>query len=52
MRLPLVGENGKRNYGTLYLEKDIARDPLAPFTLRRIEHLRRSLVSALKRLDK
>jgi UDP-GlcNAc:undecaprenyl-phosphate GlcNAc-1-phosphate transferase len=51
MRLPLVEGKGKRNYGTLYLEKDIVRDPLAPFTLRRIEHLRRSLVAALKRLE-
>jgi len=47
--LPLV--NGRKNYGTLYLEKDVVRDPLKPFTLRRVEHLRRSLVAALKRLD-
>ena len=40
-----------KNYGTLYLEKDVVRDPLKPFTLRRVEHLRRSLVAALKRLD-
>jgi UDP-GlcNAc:undecaprenyl-phosphate GlcNAc-1-phosphate transferase len=52
MHLPLVEVKGKRNYGTLYLEKDIHRDPLSPFTLRRIEQLRRSLVAALKRLEK
>ena len=49
IHLPLV--NGTKNYGTLYLEKDVVRDPLKPFTLRRVEHLRRSLVAALKRLD-
>jgi hypothetical protein len=43
IHLPLV--NGTKNYGTLYLEKDVVRDPLKPFTLRR------SLVAALKRLD-
>jgi UDP-GlcNAc:undecaprenyl-phosphate GlcNAc-1-phosphate transferase len=49
IHLPLV--NGTKNYGTLYLEKDVVRDPLKLFTLRRVEHLRRSLVAALKRLD-
>jgi len=49
--LPLIDGNGSKNYGTLYLEKDIAREPLAPFTLRRVEHLRRSLTAALKRLE-
>ena len=49
IQLPLV--NGSKNYGTLYLEKDVVHDPLKPFTLRRVENLRRSLVAALKRLD-
>ena len=50
IHLPLV--NGTKNYGTLYLEKDVVSDPLKPFILRRVEHLRRSLVAALKRLGK
>lgn len=49
IHLPLA--NGTKNYGTLYLEKDVVRDPLKSFTLRRVEHLRRSLAAALERLD-
>ena len=49
IHLPLV--NGSKNYYTLYLEKDVVRDSLKPFTLRRVEHLRSSLVATLKRLD-
>lgn len=52
LSLPLVNGDGKKNYGTLYLEKDIVRNPLAPYTLRRMEHLRRSLTAALKRMEK
>jgi len=50
--LPLVNGEGRKNYGTLYLEKDVTSDPLAPYTLRRMEHLRRTLTAALKRLEK
>ncbi len=50
IHLPLV--NGTKNYGNLYLETNVMRYPLTPFTLRRVEHIRRSLVAALKRLDK
>ena len=50
--LPLVNGDGRKCYGILYLEKDVVNDPLAPFTLRRLEHLRRSLTAALKRLEK
>lgn len=50
IQLPLV--NGAESYGALHLEKDVRRDPLTPFTLRRIEHLRRTLVTTLKRLEK
>ncbi len=51
LSMPLVNGDGRKSYGILYLEKDVARDPLAPFTLRRMEHLRRSLTTALKRLE-
>jgi len=51
LSLPLANGDGKKTYGILYLEKDVVRDPLAPFTLRRVEHLRRSLTATLKRLD-
>ena len=45
--LPLDA-NGSR----LLLMKDLARDPLEYYTLQRLEHLRRSLVSNLARLNK
>ena len=45
--LPL-DSNGAR----LLLMKDLARDPLNYYTLRRLEHLRRTLLSNLARLQK
>lgn len=44
--LPLVTEH--KSYGCLRLRKDLMHDPISHYTLRRIEHLRRSAVRKLK----
>ena len=44
--LPLV--NDKQSYGTLHLYKDLMHDPISHYTIRRIEHLRRTIVRKLK----
>ena len=41
-----------KNYGTLLLLKDLERSAMDNFTLKRIESLRRSMISAFERLDK
>jgi UDP-GlcNAc:undecaprenyl-phosphate GlcNAc-1-phosphate transferase len=45
INLPLVDEH--KSYGSLYLVKDIIIDPISHYTLRRVEHLRRSVVQKL-----
>ncbi|MFC1859661.1 MraY family glycosyltransferase [Thermodesulfobacteriota bacterium] len=51
MELPLIdGEN--RNFGTLWIVKDLRRDAISHYTLRRVEHLRRSLIGAMEKLSK
>ncbi len=47
--LPLVDD--KNSYGMLHLRKDLIRDPISHYTLRRIEHLRRTVVSRLRKLE-
>lgn len=47
--LPLVDE--KNSYGALHLKKDLMRTPISHYTLRRIEHLRRTVVSRLKKFE-
>ncbi len=47
--LPLVDE--KYSYGTLHLKKDLMRNPINHYTLRRIEHLRRTVVGKLKQFE-
>ena len=55
MELPLVAMSPFRNFGSFWLVKDLAQDPISHYTLRRVEHLRRSvvekLVSYAERLD-
>jgi len=43
--LPLIAS--EKSYGMLYLKKDLRRDSLSHYTLKRIEHLRRSIVRKL-----
>jgi len=50
IEFPLFTRNGGRELGLLILIKDIRRNPLDYYTFRRLEHLRRSLTSALTRL--
>lgn len=49
MELPLVDQS--KSFGTLSLKKDLIVDPISHYTLRRIEHLRRSVVSKLIALE-
>lgn len=48
--LPLVID--KQTYGALHLYKDIMAGPISHYTLRRIEHLRRSIVRKLEAFQK
>ena len=41
-----------KNYGTLLLLKDLERSDMDNFTLKRIESLRRSMISAFERWEK
>jgi UDP-GlcNAc:undecaprenyl-phosphate GlcNAc-1-phosphate transferase len=43
--LPLLDE--RKSYGTLHLKKNLLLDPVNHYTLRRIEHLRRTVVRKL-----
>ena len=49
VELPLT--DTKKRYGTLHLKKDVVLDPINYYTLRRIEHLRRSIVRKLRVLE-
>ncbi len=51
LSLDLPLSDAVRSYGTLHLRKDLVFDPVSPYTLRRIEHLRRSVVGKLRLLD-
>lgn len=46
LEMPLI-DPAQKNIGALYLVKDVRRDPISHYTLRRVEHLRRSLVNVL-----
>jgi UDP-GlcNAc:undecaprenyl-phosphate GlcNAc-1-phosphate transferase len=50
LELPLLG-NGNENFGTLYLIKDLKRDAISNYTLRRVELLRRSVIGTLEKLN-
>jgi UDP-GlcNAc:undecaprenyl-phosphate GlcNAc-1-phosphate transferase len=51
LELPLVNGNSERAIGTLSLVKDLKRDQITPYTLRRVEHLRRTIVRVLGKLE-
>ncbi|MBW2115859.1 MAG: hypothetical protein JRH04_13750 [Deltaproteobacteria bacterium] len=48
LELPLLAEENK-TYGTLWLIKDLKRDSISHYTLRRVEHLRRTLITTLQK---
>jgi len=50
LELPLLKEDGVF-LGTLWLVKDLKREPVTHYTLRRIEYLRRTLISTLTKLQ-
>ncbi|MFC1488279.1 MraY family glycosyltransferase [Thermodesulfobacteriota bacterium] len=51
LELPLM-DNGNKNLGTFWLIKDLRRDSISHYTLRRVEHLRRTVMGALAKLMK
>jgi UDP-GlcNAc:undecaprenyl-phosphate GlcNAc-1-phosphate transferase len=50
MELPLVTDKQNHPYGKLILFKDLRREPLSHYTLRRMEHLRRNITGVLARI--
>ncbi len=52
MELPLRTSNGCPSYGSLWLIKDLKRDPISHYTLRRVEHLRRTTINTLRCIEK
>jgi UDP-GlcNAc:undecaprenyl-phosphate/decaprenyl-phosphate GlcNAc-1-phosphate transferase len=49
MELPLIGEQGQ-SFGSIWLVKDLCRNAINQNTLRRVEHLRRTVLGALQEL--
>lgn len=49
LELPLTSSD-KGSYGTIWLVKDLKRDPLTHYTLRRIEHLRRTVIKTIEKI--
>ena len=49
INLPLIGSG--KSYGMLVLKKDLLRDWNSHYTLRRVEHLRRSIVRKLQEFE-
>jgi UDP-GlcNAc:undecaprenyl-phosphate GlcNAc-1-phosphate transferase len=47
LELPLTSNNNA--YGTLWLVKDLKREPLSHYTIRRIEHLRRTVIKTIEK---
>jgi len=45
IELPLLNDN-YQSHGTLWLIKDLKRNSISHYTLRRVEHLRRSIITA------
>ena len=48
---PLI-DNGNKMLGTLWLIKDLNSDAISHYTLRRVEHLRRTVIGTLQKLEK
>jgi len=51
LELPLI-DNGNKMLGTLWLIKDLNTDSISHYTLRRVEHLRRTVIGTLEKLMK
>jgi len=50
LELPLL-DDGSKVYGSLWLVKDLRRDAISNYTLRRVEHLRRTVIETLRKLE-
>ncbi len=50
LEVPLLNDKNK-NFGTLCLVKDLQRDAISHYTLRRVEHLRRTVVATLGKIS-
>jgi UDP-GlcNAc:undecaprenyl-phosphate GlcNAc-1-phosphate transferase len=50
LELPLLGKNSEK-FGTLWLIKDLERDAISQYTLRRVESLRRTIIRFMERFD-
>jgi len=50
MEIPLQSENDGHFWGKIILVKDLRRENLQRFTIRRVEHLRRTLVDNLRKI--
>ena len=51
LEMQLISAN-KANFGTLLVLKDLNRDSMNNYTLKRVESLRRSVISALENIEK
>jgi len=49
LEMPLMADS-KRSYGILWLIKDLRRGNFSHYTLRRVEHLRRTIIGVLEKL--
>ena len=49
LELPLI-DNGNKMLGTLWLIKDLNTDAISHYTLRRVEHLRRTVIGTLGKM--
>lgn len=49
LELPLISEKND-SYGTLWLIKDLKLDSISHYTLRRVEHLRRTVIGVLEKI--
>ncbi len=52
IELPLINGDAKQPMGFLWLVKDLGRDQMDYYTLRRVEHLRRTIVDTLQKIQK
>lgn len=50
LELPLLDAENTV-YGSLWLVKDLRRDGISHYTLRRVEHLRRTVIETLRKID-
>ena len=50
LELPLIDDLGN-DYGLLWLVKDVRKSPISHYTLKRVEHLRRTVIRTMIRIQ-